>query len=147
MITKYLIHRRPFNPKPSQKDIKVLVASFGRTAKEEAEFCLAALQKCATDLKNDNVFSNYRYTLYTIPGRVDTSKSKVLQLDTSKARPTGRAITYDLTWESKHGRCRMLAYSKLYGAIRAEVEDSVEGRQFFIRAISRVWRNATLTTK
>lgn len=147
MKTKYIIYRRLFNPGPERKDIEVLVATFGRTAQSEAKFCLAALQKTATDLVTDTDFSRYRYTLYTVPDAPGKDKPDDLQLDTSRARSSGRAFCYNLTWDVKHGRCKMLAYHELYGSIRAEVDDTVEARNFFVRAIKRVWRNASISTK
>lgn len=143
---KYLIHRRPFNPTEGQKDIRVIVARFSRHADIEAQFCRDMLQNQATKFDDKSGLSKYRYTLYTVPDGVDKTKFAALQIDDSKARKTGRPFKYELTWDIKHDRCHMIAYHKRYGSIRAEVDNTVEARQWFVRAIKRVWRNASMST-
>lgn len=144
---KYLIHRRPFNPTEEQKDIRVIVGKFSRHAAAEAQFCRDMLQSASTTFNDVTGFSKYRYTLYTVPDAVNKTKFAGLQIDDSKARRTGRPFKYELTWDIKHERCHIIAYHKRYGSIRAEVDNTVEARQWFVRAIKRVWRNATMSTK
>jgi len=149
MTTKYIIYRRLFNPDPKQKGIKSVVAKFSRTSKEEAALCLHTLQSQATSFKDagNSSISKYRYTLYTVPDAIDTSRNADLTLDVSKARRTGRPISYELTWDLRHGVCHMLAYHRLYGAVRAEVENTAEARHTFCRQLKRIWPNAELSHK
>ena len=146
MTTKYILWKRLFNANPEQKNVKILVARWGSAAKAEAEFCLNALQKEATTLLADSPLGKFRYTLQIIPD-APGKQFAGLQIDTTRCRKTGRAIAYELTWDIKHGQSHMLAYHKLYGSIRATVDDTIEARQFFCRAIKRVWPNASLSTK
>lgn len=147
---KYRIYRRMFNPTPAQKDVAVIVATFGAHAKDEAEFCLSMLQTQATSFTlspTADLFGKYRYTLQKVPGTPGKDQIAALQIDDTKARRTARPLAYDLTWDTKHGKCQMIAYHKLYGSIRGEVDDTVEARQFFVRAIKRVWPNAEISKK
>lgn len=147
-MLSHRIYRRPFNPSlPQAKDIRTVVAMFSHTAKAEAEACLKFLQDQSTSFKDDNnQFAKYRYTMFSDPAPVK-EKVAALQLDTTAARSTKRPIAYELTWDVKHDSCKIMAYHRQYGTIRAEIEDTVEARQFFVRAIKRVWPNAELSKK
>lgn len=143
----YRIHKRLFNPStPEAKNVRVLVAQFTRTCELEANLMFHHLQKLSTDFKGHNDFQKYRYYMTKEPEEVK-SRFADLQIDTEKAKTTNRPITYQLSWENKGGRCYIMAYTKLHGTVRAEINDEPIERQRFVRLLKQVWPNATQSSK
>lgn len=141
----FRIYKRPFNPvDPDAKNIRVLVAQFTRSGEKEAKLLHHHLDKLSTDFKSDNEFSHFRYTLKEEQEPVK-NRFADLQIDTTKARPTGRPIRYQLSWEIKHDRCHILAVTKMHGAVRAEIDNEPLERQRFVRMLKQVWPNAEIS--
>jgi hypothetical protein len=65
-----------------------------------------------------------------------------LQVDTSKARKTNRAICFALSYKTHNNEREYLAYHAKYGTIRGTVEDSAKGARLFLSRIVSVWPNA-----
>lgn len=149
----HTIYRRLFNPStPDAKDIRTIVGKFSDSALAEANACLKMLQDKSTRFdKVEHPFDRYRYTLHSEPIKAKNREElAALQLDVDKCRPTKRPIVYEYTWhpsKTAPDQCDMLVYHALYGSIRATVPDNVESRQFFLRAIKRVWPNAEMKKK
>lgn len=145
-MPKIQIFRRAFNAEEGKPNPKQLVATFPSGMEEEAEFLLEKLRTVSASFQQPNArFANYRYNSVELhPPVASASEEKGIQVDVSNAKRTPRPISYQLSWEIKHGECHCLAWHHLYGSIRGTVEDSPQGRRLFVNRITAVWPNADI---
>lgn len=144
----FRIYKRPFNPShPEGKNVRILVASFTKSGEVEARLMLQHLQHLATGFTLGNAeVARFRYTLWEAPPPVK-NRFADLEIDATTARTTNRPIRYELNWDVKHGKCLIMAYTKLHGTVRAEIENDAEARNVFKRKLKQVWPNAEMSRK